>query len=197
MSTQLIPAERFKRNMVTLLEIISDMFDEGNRNSIVKSDFKLITILKILIESTPGDYMINNFIKKSYPYWERIRERDIEYFKEHGLDFFTNVKEKGIDSLTDEKQKNNDFIKNLKSSHLDNFKLLLEGSYTENGKVIDILDEERKEDIWKILNSFVKISVSHVHLERQYIGGKYTQEYFPEINVKENIETWNIRGIKF
>jgi hypothetical protein len=198
MSTQLIPSERFKKNMIILLDIIKEMFDEGNENNVVDSDTKMITILKILIEATPGDYMINNFIKKTNTYWKRIKDKDIEYFKEYGLDFFTNVKENGINSLTNsETKKNNSFLKNLKETHITNFKSLLEGEYDIDGKRVEILDEERKQDIWNILNSFVRISISHIHMERNYIEGKYTQEYFPEINVNENIKEWNIKGIKF
>jgi len=198
MSTQLVPSERFKKNMIILLDIIKEMFDEGNENNVVDSDTKMITILKILIEATPGDYMINNFIKKTNTYWKRIKDKDIEYFKEYGLDFFTNVKENGVDSLTNpETKKSNSFLKNLKETHISNFKSLLEGEYDVDGKKIEILDEERKQDIWKILNSFVKISLSHIHTERNYQNGKYSTEYFPEINIKESVEKWEIRGIKF
>ena len=194
MSSQTKPSERFKQNMLILLDIIFDMFQEGSKNKIVSSDAKILTVLKILIESTSSDYMINNFIRKTHDYWGRIKERDIEYFKENGLEFFTTVKENGMDSITGDKS--NSFLKNLKSRHLDNFKLLLESSYQENGETIEIFDEERKEDIWKILESFVKISISHIHQERSYVSGKYTQEYFPEINVKESIISWDIKGIK-
>lgn len=197
MSSEVKPSERFKKNMLIFLDIIAEMFQEGSENDIVDTDSKLLTILKILIESSPSDYMIKNFIRKTYPYWEKIKGRDIEYFKENGLEFFTTVKEKGVENIAGEESKNNSFIKNLKTSHIDNFKKLLEGTYTQNGEEIDILDSERKEDIWKILGSFVKISISHIHSERIYVDGKYTQEYFPEINVQENVQTWSIKGIKF
>ena len=194
MSSQLKPADRFKKNMIILLEIISEMFDEASENNIVESDTKLLTILKVIINSTNGDYMINNFIKRSNCYWDKIRERDIEYFKNHGLELFTSVKQNGIESF---KEGDNNFMKNLKDKHIENFKTMLEATYTVGGKEVDIFDEERKEDIWKIMGSFVKISVSHIHQERNYNNGKYSTEYFPEINIKENVDKWDIRGIKF
>ena len=187
MSSQVKPSDRFKKNMIILLEIISEMFEEASDKKIVESDSKLLTILKVIINSTNGDYMINNFIKRSNPYWDKIRERDIEYFKNHGLDLFTSVKENGIDSF---KEGDNNFVKNLQDKHIDNFKRILEATYT-------IFDEERKEDIWKIMGSFVKISISHIHTERTFENGKYSVEYFPEINIKENVDKWDIRGIKF
>ena len=194
MSSQLKPSDRFKKNMIILLEIISEMFEEASENNIVDSDTKLLTILKVIINSTNGDYMINNFIKRSHPYWDKIRERDIVYFKNHGLELFTSVKEKGIDSF---KEGDNNFVKNLQDKHIDNFKTMLEATYQVDGENVDIFDEERKEDIWKIMASFVKISISHIHAERNYENGKYSTEYFPEINIKENVTKWDIRGIKF
>lgn len=195
MSAQIKPSDRFKKNMIILLDIISDMFCEGSENGIVETDNKLLSILKIIINSTDSDYMINNFIRKSHPYWEKIREKDIDYFKNHGMELFTSVKEKGVDSYKE--GIDNTFIKNLKDKHVDNFKKLLESTYTVNGEEVDILDKERKEDIWKILNSFVRISISHIHRERNYKNGKYLTEYFPEIKIRENVEKWEIRGIKF
>ena len=64
MSSQLKPSDRFKKNMIILLEIISDMFEEASDNKIVGTDTKLLTILKVIINSTNGDYMINNFFLK-------------------------------------------------------------------------------------------------------------------------------------
>ena len=58
------PCDRFKKNMITLLDIISDMFEEASDNNLVESDTKLLTILKVIINSTNGDYMIKNLIKK-------------------------------------------------------------------------------------------------------------------------------------
>ena len=194
MSSQLKPSDRFKKNMMILLDIIMEMFEEASENDIVETDTKLLTILKVIISATNSDYMINNFIRKSNFYWDKIREKDMEYFKNHGLELFTSVKEKGLDSF---KEVDNNFVNNLKDGHVDNFKKMLEATYIVDGREIDIFDEERKEDIWKIMGSFVKISISHIHNERNYENGKYSTEYFPEINIKENVDKWDIRGIKF
>lgn len=198
MTSVVKPSERFKKNMIILLDIISEMFEEGKENNVVDSDTKLITLFKVIISSTNGEYMIKNFIRKTNPYWERIREKDIEYFKNFGLELFMSTKEGGLEKMKEEtSSENNNFIKNLSEKHIENFKILLEGSYVSDGDSVDIFDEERKEDIWKILSSFVRISISHIHEERKYADGKYTQEYFPEIKIKENCQKWDIRSIKF
>ena len=198
MSSIIKPSERFKKNMLILLDIITEMFEDGKDNKVVDSDTKLVTILKVIISSTNGDYMIKNFIRKTRKHWDKIRNKDIEYFKNFGLDLFMSTKEGGLDKIKQEtKGENNNFFKNLSETHIENFKILLEGSYMLEGENVDIFDKERKEDIWKILFSFVRISVSHIHEERKPVEGKYTQEYFPEIKIKESCEKWDIKSIRF
>lgn len=192
------PSERFKKNMIILLDIITDMFEEGSENKVVESDTKMITILKVIISSTNGEYMIKNFIRKTNEYWDRIKEKDIEYFKNFGLELFTSTRDGGLEKIKEQTTgENSNFMKNLSEKHIENFKTLLEGSYQCGGESVDIFDEERKEDIWKILFSFVRISISHIHEERKYVDGKATQEYFPEIKIKENCEKWDIKSIRF
>ena len=192
------PSERFKKNMIILLDIITDMFEEGSENKVVDSDTKMITILKVIISSTKGEYMIKNFIRKTNKYWDRIRNKDIEYFKNFGLELFMSTKDGGLEKIKEETSgDNSNFMKNLSEKHIENFKTLLGGSYECEGESVDIFDEERKEDIWKILFSFVRISISHIHEERKYLNGKATQEYFPEIKIKENCEKWDIKSIRF
>lgn len=198
MSSQPSPSERFKQNTIILFDIIIEMFEEGSENNVIDNDIRIISVLKIFLESCSGERMINNFIKKTNKHWEKIKDRDIEYFKNHGLSLFTSIKEDGLDTAVDQKlKKENTFFKNLKFADIDCFKKLLESTYSKNGKEFEILSQERKDDIWKILSSFVKISVVHIHQERNYVNGEYSQEYYPEISIKDNVKKWGIRSIKF
>ena len=45
MTSVVKPSERFKKNMIILLEIISEMFEEGKENNVVDLDFSLIHLL--------------------------------------------------------------------------------------------------------------------------------------------------------
>ena len=174
------------------------MFNDGSNNGIIGNDTKIISLLKVIIEACSGERMITNFIKKTNEHWEKIKNRDIEYFKTNGMSLFTSIKEEGLEnSIDDELKSDNVFLKNLKFDHLNNFKLLLESSYTKNGEEVDIFNDERKEDIWKILESLVKISIVYIHQERGYVNGEYSREYFPDIQIKENVKKWNIRSIRF
>ena len=189
------PSERFKSNLIILIDIIADMFEEGYENKVVKNDFKILGLLKIIVKKYDGSKMLTNFIKKTNPYWEKIRDKDLDYFKDLGLQLFDIARGEGLEKYKSESD--DDFFKSLSSSHVDNFRTLLEGEYEVDGEKLEILDDERKADIWKILHSFVRISIVFIHQERKYKDSKYTVEFFPDISVKENIDKWEIKSIKF
>jgi len=187
--------DRFKSNMSILLEIISEMFQEGYENNVVNENFTLFSVIKILIENCSSEKMINNFIKKTHIHWDKLNEKDLDYFKTIGLDLFNVVQDKGLNHF--EETEGNSFIDKIKGSHIESFKKILESSYNLDGEKVDIFDEEKQDDVWKIIHSFVKISIIYIHEKREFRNGKYNNEFYPEIKVKENVSKWGIKSIYF
>lgn len=189
--------ERFKSNMLILFDIIYEMFEDAQEHKIVPAKLGILKILKICIKSSSGEKMIKNFIKRSHPFWDKIREKDIEYFKNMGLDLFKDFEEKGLDGVKnkEEFQDNTGFMKSLTGDHINTFKIILESSYEYEGENFDIFDEERRSDVWQIMHSFVKISLVYIHESRKQVEGRYTVEFFPEIKVKQNALDWGIKTI--
>jgi len=185
--------DRFKNNLVTFLDIISEMCDDGREKGVVNDNFSFLPLLKIFINTTFKEYMLENFITRTHEHWTKIREKDIEYFKTMGLELFDFV---GSGKMEKYKE-GNSLLQKLSTSQIENFKKLLETSYQVDGVKYYILDDERQGDIWKILHSFVRISLIYIHEKRQYINGAYTVEFFPEISVKSNAQLWNVKSIKF
>ena len=185
--------DRFKNNLVTFLDIISEMCDDGREHGVVDDGFSFLPLLKIFINTAFREYMLENFITRTYEHWGKIKEKDIEYFKGLGLELFDFV---GSGKMEKYKE-GNSLLQKLSTSQIENFKKLLETSYQVDGVEHYILDEERQEDIWKILHSFVRISLIYIHERREYVNGGYTVEFFPEISVKKNAEMWNVKSIKF
>lgn len=181
--------------MEILLDIISEMFQEGSENNIIEDNFGVFNIIKMLILNSSCEKMVINFIKKTHTHWDKLKEKDIEYFKEMGLGFFNIVQDKGLDEFKEGEASG--FLEKIKGSHIESFKKILESSYEIDGETFEIFDEEKKEDVWKILHSFVRISIVFIHEKRGYMNGKYTNEFFPEIKVKQNTEKWNIKTLKF
>ena len=190
------PSERFKKNLMILSEIINDMFEEGQENGVVPSGFNVFAILKLILSKTSGEYMIKRFIKRTNKHWEQIKEKDLNYFKNIGLELFQTIETKGVEGFKDEEEiSSTNLIGKLSSGNFKDFKTILEGSYEYEGDTIDIFDDTRKEDIWKIMHSFVKISLCYIHETRKPMEGKYTVEFFPEIQIKQAAEEWNVRSI--
>jgi hypothetical protein len=192
-----ISYERFKTNMLTLFDIVYEMFEDAQEHNIVSTKLGILKILKVCIKSCSGEKMIKNFIKRSHPFWDKIRNKDIEYFKNMGLDLFNDFEQKGLDSVkgNEEFQDNSGFMKNLSGEHINSFKKILESSYNYEGETYDIFDDERKNDVWQIMHSFVKISLLYIHEGRKKVDGKYTVEFFPEIKVKQNALDWGVKTI--
>lgn len=197
MSSTHNPEERFKTNLLTLLDIINDMFEEGMNQKLVSTNLNVFPLVKFFIKKTPGEYMIKRFIKRTNGHWDKIKERDLDYFRDIGLQLFNTIQDKGLESFKGEEElsNNNKLVSSLSGDHFKDFKTLLEASYMYEGEKIDVFDANTKEDVWKIMESFVRISLCYIHECRKEVEGKYTVEYFPSIPVKEKAKTWGVKII--
>ena len=188
-----VSSERFKMNLLTLLEIVNDMFEEGIENKIITNSFNIMNIFKLFIAKTPSEYMLKRFIKRTHPHWEKIKDKDIDYFKDIGLNIFQIIQDKGMDGFKNEEElSSGSLLQTVSGDHIASFKKLMESSYEYEGETVEVLDEDRREDIWKIMQSFVKISIKYIHETRKKTDGKYTVEFFPEISVKTVSNTWGV-----
>ena len=186
--------ERFKSNFITLVEICEEMVQEGDENNVSSITPAVFSIFRILISKIEPKFLIERFIRKTSDYWDKILEKDIEYFKNLGLGLFNIAGDNGIDSILEKEDKS--ITGGLTINHISSFKGLLSATYrNENGEEIQIFDDERVTDTWKIMHSFVKQSILYVHTNRNMIDGEYTKDYFSNINVKENAEKWKVKNI--
>lgn len=192
------PEERFKRNLLTLFDIVNDMFEEGIDNKVINNNINILPLIKLFIKKTPGDYMMKRFIRRTHDHWHKIKSEDEEYFKDIGLKLFQIIQDKGMDSFKKEEEEeggSSGLMNSLSGDHFAVFKNLISGTYLYEGEEIEIFDEERRSDIWQIMHSFVKISICYIHESRKKIDGKYTVEFFPEISVKEKAEEWGVKTV--
>ena len=188
--------ERFKLNLLTLFDIVNDMYEEGQDNGIIETRFNLLGLLKIVIKRTSGEYMLKRFIKRTHEHWDKIYEKDEDYFRNIGLELFSMMQEKGVDAFKGEEELSGDnsLVSSLSGDHIEKFKDLLSAKYVYDGEEIEIFDEERRSDVWKIMHSFVKIGLCYIHESRKQVDGKYTVEFFPEIKVRANADKWGVKS---
>jgi len=188
--------EMFKDNMITFIEDFEDMIDEAVERGVIKSNIKLLIIIKAVIKGTNGDDIIKAFLERTQNHWEAIRSKDedhIEDIMNNILDIFKGGK---IDQLKNDKDlgKVSGLISKVSGAHLDTIRNVLTGIYIDEGVEKRIFDDTRKEDMWQVLRGFVYVSLLHVHRTRKENGeGKYTVPYFPEIMVKDMAKEWNIK----
>lgn len=199
MSSQLPPpAERFKVNFLTLFDIVNDMYEEGQEQGIIETKFNLLPILKLVIKKTDSEHMLKRFVSRTYKHWDKIYDKDEDYFKDMGLRIFSMMEDKGIDALKEDediKGGDSNLVNSLSGDHLTTFKNLLSATYEYEGDTIEVFDEDRKKDVWKIMHSFVKIGICYIHESRRKVGDSYTVEFFPEIKVKSSAEKWGVKSL--
>ena len=178
-------SERYKSNLLVLIDTVQEIYDEGCKHSIIDSNQNtLFFLMKTYIKACSSDLLINKFIKKTNEYWDKIYEKDINYFKDIGLNFLNVCDEKGIDHFKE--GNNSTILQKLSKSHLDEFKNILSSSYKDNdGNDVELLDDEKKSDIWNIFHSFVKISICYLH----------ENDVYTELNKKDLAKKWKIKKL--
>jgi len=185
--------ERFKRNFLALVDICHEMVEEGSEHGVTSITPALFNIVKIFIGRLEGKFLIERFIRKTYDHWDKIHDKDLGYFKDLGLNLFSLAGGKGLDDVMGEDRS---LAGGLSMEHVSSFKNLLSANYTDsNGNTVEIFDDEKIEDTWKIMHGFVKQSILYIHNQREMVDGVYTNDYFSNVKVKENGEKWKVKAI--
>jgi len=190
------PSERFKDNLLNFINFFEEMFKEAKEEEIISEKISLFPLVRVSVKKIDDRDIVKWFIEKTYKYWDKIYKKNNDYVEEISSKLFQMVQ----DGKLDEMKGNDDFrgadfiINKLSKGHIDNFKEVLTGKYNCDDEEIEIFDEDRKEEFWIYLKSFVKISINHIHITREMgEDGKYKTKFFPEINVKEEVERWGIK----
>jgi hypothetical protein len=112
--------------------------------------------------------IIHNFIDKFHKYWDLIYNKDISFIINNKHLLFEHIPEQYVNSFIE--------LFNLKDK--------------KNNK---LMNDEKMNLIWRYFTSMVKISIKHIYDERKLIDNKFTKVYFPDINIKELIEKWDVK----
>jgi len=185
--------ERFKKNFMTLVDIVEDMVIEANENGGCGITPVMFGVLKIIGRAMNARTLIEKFIRKTNKHWVKLKNKEIDYFKNIFIDLMNIVNDKGLDNVLEKEDKS--ITQGLNMGHLTSFKELLSMEYHVEGETKCIFNDERIDMTWKIIHSFIKQSILFIHETRMNGNDVYTLEYFPDIDVTANAEFWNIRKI--
>lgn len=168
------PQERFKERLVQFIDYTKSLVIEANEHGIETpvSPF-ILDLSKNFIGKEDADKIITTFILRSYENWERIRLHDLDFMKGEGLKSFYGIPEKNLKDFT----------------------ALFEVVKPDGSK---LLSPEVEEKLWDFFESLVRISVCYVHMKRSPdpTTKKYTQNFFPDMKVKSQVELWKITKLE-
>lgn len=190
MSERLEELERkFKENIDVFLDICEDLIREGQKHSLTDLQPSYMNMIKMFINTKDRKVMMNTFIEGSYEDWDKIRNKDIEYFKEKGFQLFMKEeKEKSLD-------KSEGVFGTLGTNTLKKFKELLQKKYIVNGKEVPIFSDEIANEIFEIAIGCVKLSICWIHHMREPVSKKYTKKFHTDIKINECVKTWEIKKL--
>jgi hypothetical protein len=184
------PEDKMKMTLKDLIDEVGEWMTEAKNKGLIKSDPKLIIpMAKIFLQQVEPSFIIENFISHTSVFWINVINKEEEHFKLL-LNEIPSIL--SFDQIKEEKQKNKMFSiipDQLVDDAILDIKNFADMKYVENGVLHDILNQERKEMLWKISHSFIKFSVQYIHSKRKWCKEtkKYTVTYQPQVKLKSLI----------
>lgn len=195
---------KFKHNCVELANICVDMIETGHENNLTKMNPAMARIGVPLIQNFQGSILIQKFMERTLPksekdnqyvleYWNKIHERDIEYFKILGSQLFDMFQGGNTFNMSSK------ITDAVESGQISEFRGLLSAEYrNSDGKMVPVLDQEMKEDVWNIMNGMITLSIRYIYHKREF--NKETKKYenpdfYAGLNLLELCKKWGIKSL--
>jgi hypothetical protein len=168
------PQERFKDRVIQFCDFVKGILQEANDNGIETpaSPF-VLDLIKNFIKKEESDKVVTTFILRSHTSWERAYNREEDYFRSDGLKAFYGIPEK----------------------NLDEFNQLFDMKKPDGSP---LFDQTIQEGIWEMFQSLIKTAICYIHYMRKPdpTTKKYTQNFFPEISIKKQVELWKLTSLE-
>lgn len=122
-----------------------------------------IKFMQSCIQTLDKHYLIQGFIEKSHIHWDKIKEHNESFFLEHASSIFGFLPTQYLSMFTD-----------------------LFTAVDSDGNTI--VNKNLKDDIWRIFDAMVKISIKYTHKTRINKG----DDFLKDVNVEEHAITWGL-----
>ena len=164
-------------NIVPIINALSDGIGQLNRAGYQTIDPSKFEFAKHIIMAYDKHLLIQGFINKSHEtYWDRILQRDEGFFIENAGTIFAE----------------------LPTNDVNVFRDLF--TATRDGK--KVISENLRNQLWKLFDSLVKISIKYVHKHRYPISEtdesgnnivqKYRHSFFDYVDVANHASKWKV-----
>ena len=187
--------DRFKANFDMALDVISEILAilEGHQVACPIGSF-FYSIGKTFGKQMDKVTVINSFISKTAAYWQFIRDRDPEFINNHVLTMMS-----GEESMVSHIGNINKMFTIIQEK-----KFILNDGSTTNPELslkISSLLAEKLDQMWQLLESFVRISIKYVDRNRSptiitnpdgTTKRKYEKAFYPDLSIKKLVDLWKI-----
>ena len=124
------------------------------------------------IKENGNRWVMEQFIDKSHKYWIHIKKRDLDYLMKNF----------------------HEMMPIMPKEYSDDFHKLFTGT---NDKNKPLVDEDDLEAFWEFIDTFVKLGINHIHVNRKPEYKEevhnYTVTYFPDVKVGDMAKEFNVK----
>lgn len=169
--------ERFAKNagvMVSAVhECVEKLFNAGYKTI----DPQIVALAGGLMSSFDKHYLIQGFIENSHEKcWDSIKERSESFFVENASDVF-------------------------KYLPMDKVNLFKDLFTTKDPQGHSVISQSLKDQLWKLFEAMVKISIKYIHKHRQPysyatqqgIVNAYRSSFFDEVDLIRHGRVWEVK----
>lgn len=168
------PEERFIERVCQFCEFFKGVLEDAKKDDIdtPASPF-VMDLIKNFVKKEDPHKAITTFILRSYKSWDNAVVRDKNYFRTDALSCFAGIPQSSVESFNG--------LFDLRKS---------------NGELL--VSEEIQANLWDFFDSLIKTSIVYIHQQRKPDPStkKYTQAFFPEISVKNEVTRWRITSME-
>lgn len=182
--------QRFKGNALDLYDhniaIVKWVEEQGTKTDI---NLLLFNLGRMMVNGWDPEYMITEFIKKTYTYWPSIKAKDEKFLINNAAVLFGDLPKENVEGFT----------------RL--YSLKRQNSTTKTETYL--VPQPSRDTVWDLLSAMVRNSIRFIHQKRRpeiitveevkpdgsrvvKQTSKYRVEFFPDISVRRMIEVWNV-----
>jgi len=178
MDKSLVQIDKFNKVLLELIDAMSGIISDLNNVGLTKLTGNDVNIIKLFISSLDKKHVINTFIDNSSEHWDKIKEKNDE--------FFINNSSKIFGQYANYEQFN-----------------ALKIIFSKNQSGISLVDDDTKESIREYLFALIKISIVYIFNSKEPVIEKtsdnkvkitYKKTAFTNIDdLMARAKKWNIK----
>lgn len=161
--------DRLLINIDILVELIMEGIKLMGNEQEFSANIQQLQLFKNITKMMPTKTIIDNFIKHSHlECWDLIKTKNESFFIENAKNVFKSVPAPTIE--------------------------ILKKMFTETDKYGNqIMDQNYRDNIWKVLHNMIKISLKYIHRERKlkFETAKTYYNFFNDVDLLYHSQEWN------